>query len=167
MHLIWIQHLNILAFSLLIFVGSFSNEEKQAPMILYTVYTCLLNPHICHRSPYYSYCLFGQLPPCSHIFPILPLAWPLGMPHLCGFLSFSMLLLRHTIASIPPPYTNPILLLSQPCVHCCFCTGKRKELSPIWYTHNLSPKQRYVRGVASVINEMELSFLFQFSMSST
>lgn len=106
MHLIWIQHLNILAFSLLIFVGSFSNEEKQAPMILNTVYTCLLNPHICHRSPYYSYCLFGQLPPCSHIFPILPLAWPLGMPHLCGFLSFSMLLLRHTIASIPPHLTQ-------------------------------------------------------------
>lgn len=124
MHLIRIQHLNILAFSLLIFVGSFSNDEKQAPVILNTVNTCLLNPHIRHRSPYYSYCLFGLRVP-----PFFPFCLWLGhwachtsvvsFPSQCCFLGTAL-------PPSPHPYTTPTLLLSQPCVHCYFCTGKRR-----------------------------------------
>ena len=96
------------------------------------------------------------------IFPILPLAWPLGMPHLCGFLSFSMLLPRHTIASMPSPLHNP-----HPAASSALCTllllHREEKGAQCYLIHpQFEPQTKICRGVASVINKMELSFLFLF-----
>lgn len=137
MHLIRIQHLYIclglLSFSIGRFLLEWWEIGSHDPRYLFAL------PPVCHWSPYYSNCLFSQLPQWFPIFPIWSLSWPPGMLPALQFSSpFTSAPQAHHCLHAPTLHPPPACAASPGFPAAC---AQGREVPPIWYTYNPSPSK--------------------------
>lgn len=127
------QYLGLLSFSICRFLLEWWEIGSHDPPYLFA-----LSP-ICHWSPYYSNCLFSQLPLWFPFFPIWTLSWPPGMLPALLFLSFHLCSPGTPLPPCPLPYTHPPASPIPPGFPAA--SAQRREVPPIWYTYNVSPSK--------------------------